>query len=179
MLKWTQLFPDEYAENTYQIDYQKYYKEGYRGIIYDIDNTLVAHDTPADDRAIAHFEMLRSLGFSFCLLSNNGKERVELFNRQIGAKTVCKAGKPWRTGYLKAMEEMGTDRSNTIMIGDQVFTDVWGANRSGVRNIMVKKLYSKEAFQVVLKRIPEVFVMLTYGIARRLGWNGADRHVVK
>ncbi len=179
MMKWTNLFPDEYKMSSYEIDYQKLYKEGFRGIIYDIDNTLVAHDAPANERAIKLLQEVRKLGFKICLLSNNKHPRVDLFNEKIGAYTVCEAGKPWRTGYIKAMQIMGTDRSDTIMIGDQILTDMWGANRTGVPCIMVKKLYRKEAFQVVLKRIPEAVIMLTYRIALLFGWNGKKRQEKK
>lgn len=179
MMKWTNLFPDEYKMSSYEIDYQKLYKEGFRGIIYDIDNTLVAHDAPANERAIKLLQEVRKLGFKICLLSNNKHPRVDLFNEKIGAYTVCEAGKPWRTGYIKAMQIMGTDRSDTIMIGDQILTDMWGANRTGVPCIMVKKLYRKEAFQVVLKRIPEAVIMSTYRIALLFGWNGKKRQEKK
>ncbi len=175
MMKWTNLFPDELTASSYEIDYQKLYKEGFRGIIYDIDNTLVAHDAPADERAISLLQEVRNMGFKICLLSNNKHPRVDRFNEKIGAYTVCEAGKPWRTGYIKAMQIMGTDRSNTIMIGDQILTDMWGANRTGVPCIMVKKLYRKEAFQVVLKRIPEALIMVSYRMALLLGWNGMKR----
>ena len=64
-------FPDEYLDSAYVIDYDRLYREGYRGLIYDIDNTLVPHGAPADERAIALFAHLRELGFGYCLLSNN------------------------------------------------------------------------------------------------------------
>ncbi len=179
MMKWTNLFPDETAASSYEIDYNKLYKDGFRGIIYDIDNTLVAHDAPANEKAIVLLHRVQELGFKVCLLSNNKHPRVDLFNEKIGAYTVCEAGKPWRTGYLKAMEIMGTDPSDTIMIGDQILTDMWGANRTGVPCIMVKKLYRKEAVQVLLKRIPEAIVMLTYHLALILGWNGKKRQEKK
>ncbi len=179
MMKWTNLFPDETAASSYEIDYNKLYKDGFKGIIYDIDNTLVAHDAPANEKAVALLHRVQEMGFKVCLLSNNKHPRVDLFNEKIGAYTVCEAGKPWRTGYLKAMEIMGTDPSDTIMIGDQILTDMWGANRTGVPCIMVKKLYRKEAFQVLLKRIPEAIVMLTYHLALILGWNGKKRQEKK
>lgn len=70
------------------IDYDRLYREGYRGLIYDIDNTLVPHGAPADDRAIALFAHLRELGFGYCLLSNNQIERVSSFADAIGAQFI-------------------------------------------------------------------------------------------
>ena len=72
-------FPDVYMESTYKIDFQKLYEKGYRGVIFDIDNTLVPHGEPADKRAVELFENLKKIGFQCCLLSNNQYERVNSF----------------------------------------------------------------------------------------------------
>lgn len=76
-------FPDEYLDSAYVIDYDRLYREGYRGLIYDIDNTLVPHGAPADERAIALFAHLRELGFGYCLLSNNQIERVSSLQMRL------------------------------------------------------------------------------------------------
>ena len=73
-------FPDEYLGSTYKIPFEKLYEQGYRGVIFDIDNTLVPHGAPADERAKRLFQRLREIGFESCLLSNNQKKRVEMFN---------------------------------------------------------------------------------------------------
>ena len=124
-------FPDEYLDSAYVIDYDRLYREGYRGLIYDIDNTLVPHGAPADERAIALFAHLRELGFGYCLLSNNQIERVSSFADAIGAQFIENAHKPSVRNYKKAMELLGTDTGNTIFIGDQLFTDVYGFMGSG------------------------------------------------
>ena len=87
-----QFYPDEWLDSAYVIDYEKLYKEGYRGLIFDIDNTLVPHGAPADERAIALFKRLREIGFSCCLLSNNKEPRVKMFNEKIGVSYIFKAG---------------------------------------------------------------------------------------
>ena len=69
-------YPDVYLDSAYGIDYEKLYEQGYRGIIFDIDNTLVPHGAPADERSIALFERLRRIGFRSMLLSNNKEPRV-------------------------------------------------------------------------------------------------------
>ena len=66
------------------------------------------------------------------------------------------------TNYEKAMERMHTDKKNTIFIGDQMFTDVFGANRTGIPSIMVKKIHWKEEIQIVLKRRLEAIVLISY-----------------
>ena len=122
------LYPGEYIDSTYSIDFDKLYKEGYRGVIFDIDNTLVTHGSPADERAIALFTHLKELGFSCMLLSNNKEPRVKMFNDAVHVNYMYKAGKPKPLGYRKAMETLGTNTTNTIFVGDQIFTDVVGAN---------------------------------------------------
>ncbi|WP_346663927.1 YqeG family HAD IIIA-type phosphatase [uncultured Merdimonas sp.] len=155
-------YPDQYLASTYVIDFEKLYKEGYRGLIFDIDNTLVPHNAPADERAIALFARLKALGYRCCLISNNQEPRVKMFNEKIQVEYIYNAHKPSVRNYIRAMEIMGTDRSNTIFIGDQLFTDVWGAKRAGIRNILVKPLHPKEEIQIVLKRYLEKIVLFFY-----------------
>ena len=114
-------YPDYEADSAYSIDYEKLYRDGYRGVIFDIDNTLVPHGAPADERATALFARLRGLGFQTILLSNNKEPRVKSFNDGVGSQYIFKAGKPGKDGYEKAMEKMGTTPQNTLFVGDQLF----------------------------------------------------------
>ncbi len=155
-------YPDEYMESSYVIDYEGLYREGYRGIIFDIDNTLVPHGAPADERAIELFARLKKIGFQCMLLSNNKEPRVKMFNDAVHVQYIFKAGKPSVKNYEKAMEWMGTDRSTTIFVGDQLFTDVWGAKNTGIRNFLVKPIDPKEEIQIVLKRYLEKIVLYFY-----------------
>ena len=75
---------------------------------------------------------------------------------------IFNAHKPSTANYEKAMELMGTDKMNTIFVGDQLFTDVWGAKRTGIRNILVKPIHPKEEIQIVLKRFLEKIVLHFY-----------------
>ncbi len=156
-------YPDDYLDSTFIIDYKKMYEKGYRGVIYDIDNTLVPHGAPADERAIAHFAMLRELGFQFCLISNNQEPRVASFAEGIGgAFYVYDAHKPSRKAYLKAVAKMGMPRNQVFFVGDQIFTDVYGAKRAGIYSILVKPIHPKEEIQIVLKRYLEKIVLFFY-----------------
>lgn len=155
-------FPDEYVASTYVIPFEKLYDEGYRGLIFDIDNTLVMHGAPADERAKKLFARLKNIGFECCLLSNNQAPRVEMFNKDVQVHYIFDAHKPSTINYEKAMEMMGTNKENTIFIGDQLFTDVWGAKRTGIRNILVKPIHPKEEIQIVLKRKLEKIVLYFY-----------------
>ncbi len=160
-------FPDAYMDSTYVIDFEKLYKEGIRGVIFDIDNTLVPHGAPADERAIRLFAHLRSIGLDYCLISNNQLPRVKPFADAVQAKFVEDAHKPSRKNYLKAMKLMHVDLGSCIFVGDQIFTDVYGAKRCGMRTILVKPLHPKEEIQIVLKRYLEKIVLYFYQKEKR------------
>ena len=155
-------YPDCYMNSTYEIDFDAYYEKGYRGIIFDIDNTLVPHGAPADERSKALFAHLKELGYKVVLLSNNKEPRVKMFNDVVKVSYIFKAGKPLVKNYLKAMEMMGSNKDNTIFVGDQLFTDVWGAKRTGIHNVLVQPIDKKEEIQIVLKRYLEKIVLKSY-----------------
>ena len=156
------LYPDEYMDSTYAIDFKKLYKDGYRGILFDIDNTLVPHGAPADERAIALFKELKQIGFTTCLISNNKEPRVKSFCDKVDSDYIFKAGKPLPGGYEEGIRKMKTTKENTLFIGDQIFTDVYGAKRAGIRSILVKPIHPKEEIQIVLKRYLEKIVLFFY-----------------
>lgn len=155
-------YPDLYLDSAYQIDFGEYYRKGYRGIIFDIDNTLVPHGAPADARSIELIGRLKEMGFGVVFLSNNKEPRVKMFNDAVHAEYIYKAGKPGKKGYLKAMEMMGTERKTTLFVGDQLFTDVWGARNTGIFSILVCPMDKKEEIQIVLKRYLEKIVLAFY-----------------
>lgn len=159
-------FPDEYVASTFVIPFENLYEEGYRGIIFDIDNTLVPHGAPADQRAKKLFARLKEIGFECCLLSNNQEPRVKMFadgvEENMKVHYIYDAHKPSVKNYQKAMELMETDLTSTIFVGDQLFTDVWGAKRTGIRNILVKPIHPREEIQIVLKRKLEKIVLHFY-----------------
>ena len=155
-------YPKEYLDSTYQIDFEKMYRQGYRGIIFDIDNTLVPHGLPADERALALFRRLKSIGYKVTMLSNNKEPRVKMFCDAVEAPYIYKAGKPKPEKYRQDLKNMGTDNRNTLFVGDQLFTDVWGANKAGIYAILVKPIHPKEEIQIVLKRYLEKIVLICY-----------------
>lgn len=155
-------YPHHEAEFAAEIDYEGLFKQGFRGIIFDIDNTLVPHGAPADDKAIALFARLKEIGYKVMLLSNNKESRVKSFNDAVGASYIYKAGKPKTAGYRKAMEQMGTKPEDTMFVGDQLFTDIWGAKKAGIETWLVKPIHPKEEIQIVLKRYLERIVLFFY-----------------
>lgn len=155
-------YPDEYVDSAYKIDFQSFYDAGYRGIIFDIDNTLVCHGAPANEQSIRLIQSLKDMGFGVLFLSNNKEPRVKMFNDAVGAQYIFKAGKPKKSGYFKAMEILGTDRKTTLFVGDQLFTDVWGARNAGIYSLLVQPIDKKEEIQIVLKRYLEKIVLFFY-----------------
>lgn len=156
-------YPDITEDSAYEIDYEGYYRKGFRGIIYDVDNTLVPHGAPADERARALFVRLHKIGYHVTLLSNNKEPRVKSFAEEVKyADYIYKADKPSPRGYREAMRRMGTDEKTTLFVGDQLFTDVWGAKNAGVLGILVKPIHPKEEIQIIFKRQLEKIVLYFY-----------------
>ncbi|MFV0363961.1 MAG: YqeG family HAD IIIA-type phosphatase [Suipraeoptans sp.] len=158
----SKFYPDNYVDSTYDIGFEELYKKGYRGLIFDIDNTLVPHGKPADDRAKELFIKLKKIGFDCCLLSNNKEPRVTMFNKDVSVHAIWNSHKPSVRNYEKAMQLMKTDKSTTVFIGDQLFTDVWGAKNTGILNYLVKPIHPKEEIQIVIKRYLEKIVLWSY-----------------
>lgn len=155
-------YPHNYIRSTYQIEFGKLHNDGFKGIIFDIDNTLVEHGAPADERCLALFGRLKEMGYKIVLLSNNKEPRVKSFNDAVQVQYIFKAGKPMVKNYVKAMEMMGTDRDSTLFVGDQLFTDVWGARKAGIYTYLVQPIDKKEEIQIVLKRYLEKIVLFFY-----------------
>lgn len=160
-------YPDMRLNSVYEVDFDRLYKKGIRGLIFDIDNTLVPHGADADERIEKLFGELKKMGFKTFLLSNNKLERVKRFNANIRSLYIYKAGKPNAVNYIKAMRMMGTGKENTVFIGDQLFTDIWGAKKAGISTILLNPIDKKEEIQIVLKRYLEKIVLNTYEKERK------------
>ena len=156
------LYPSEDTQSIYDIDFRSFHERGYNTALFDIDNTLVEHGAPATERVIDFFKDLHGMGYETCLISNNKEPRVASFAKQVESRYIYKAGKPSPDGYLKAIQLCGSTKEKTLFVGDQLFTDVWGANKAGVYSILVKPIHPKEEIQIVLKRRLEWVVLMFY-----------------
>lgn len=161
-------YPDERSGTAYDIDYRGWYEKGKRALLFDIDNTLVPHGAPADDKAIALFRELHDMGYKICLISNNKEPRVKSFADRVGARYLWKAGKPSPRGYESACAMMQVTPEQTLFVGDQLFTDIWGANRAHIDTVLVDPIHPKEEIQIVLKRRLEWIVLKAYERRHRL-----------
>ncbi|MFQ9093480.1 MAG: YqeG family HAD IIIA-type phosphatase [Ruminococcus sp.] len=107
-------------------------KLGVRGLLLDIDNTLTTHDNPVPAPGVeAWVAGMQAAGISLCLVSNNHPPRVAPFAERLGLDFVCEGKKPLTKGYREAVEKMGLSRKEVAAVGDQIFTDVLGANLFG------------------------------------------------
>ena len=139
------LRPDLYVDSVFDIDLHKLKDSGYDSIIVDIDNTLVAWDEKtAPDSVVEWLENIKKLGFNICLVSNNTEDRVVKFNEDVKVCAIHRASKPRRKPFMKAMDKMNSTPLNTLVIGDQVFTDVLGGNRTGLFTILVVPISGNE-----------------------------------
>ncbi|WP_371371405.1 YqeG family HAD IIIA-type phosphatase [Sporomusa aerivorans] len=134
------------AVNTLSdIDFAELKQRGIRGIILDLDNTIIPWNSPElCPEVLAWIKDLPGQGFKVCLVSNNGKRRVKHIALQCGAPFIARALKPSRTGFRRAASVMELHSEAIAVIGDQLFTDILGGNRQGMLTIRVKPLAAKE-----------------------------------
>ena len=147
------LKPDFYFDSIFQIPYDSLYEQGVRGLIYDVDNTLVSHaDKLPPTKIISLIEKLRVTGFQVGLLSNNNSKRLRVFNESLQLPGFSMAAKPFTATIRRLMGNMGVSPDETAIIGDQLFADVWCGKRAGIITILVKPITEEEIITVRLKR---------------------------
>ncbi|MBO4289654.1 MAG: YqeG family HAD IIIA-type phosphatase [Lachnospiraceae bacterium] len=165
----SRLFPKKVIKSVYGLDYQAYYDRGFRGIIVDIDNTLVKDNAPADHKARKLIKGLKKIGFKTCIVSNSSRDRVRAFAKKVKSPYVYKARKPSPKGIQKAMQIMETDEKTTLFIGDQIYTDILAANNAGVYSILTDVIDPEERRQVKIKRFFEKPVIKRINALRKIG----------
>lgn len=163
----SKLIPKVEETSAYTIDYEAYYQKGFRAVLFDIDNTLVEHGAPANEAAIKLVGHLKEIGYKVAFLSNNKEPRVKSFCDAVGAPYIFKAGKPKTWAYEKMMQQFGVTKKETMSVGDQLFTDMWGANRADILSVLVRPIGKKEEIQIVLKRYLEHIVMFFYHLKKK------------
>lgn len=147
------LLPDYTVANVMKLDEAFYINHGIKAVIFDIDNTLVRHTqmTPTEE-ILSYFEFLKSIGIKYAIVSNNSIERVNVFCEGLGVVHFGKALKP-RKKYLKqTIRELGATKEETCLVGDQLFTDMLGANRMGFLSVLVTAVGEDETSFVSFKR---------------------------
>lgn len=161
------LYPYEYVNSVFEIDYEKLYQMGFRGLLFDIDNTLVHHGDDSTPEVDALFRKIQQIGFKTLLLSNNEEKRINRFMKHISSYYICEAEKPKTWSFLKALDILELTPSQVIVIGDQVFTDVFGANRVHLASILVKFIRLPEEKKIGKRRRVEQVVLASYCMRRK------------
>ena len=161
------LYPWAYAESVFHVDYQKLYNKGYRGILFDIDNTLVHHGDDSTEEVEELFRTIQRMGFKTLLLTNNGEKRVRGFLKNIDSPYLCNADKPKPHSYEKAVTMLGIRKEEAVCIGDQMFVDIYGANRSGIASILVHFITLPGETKIGKKRYVEKWILSLYKRSRK------------
>jgi HAD superfamily phosphatase (TIGR01668 family) len=139
------LVPKLRVNTVFDIGLEELYSRGYRGIITDLDNTLVGAKAPlATPELLLWFEKVKELGFKLIIVSNNNMDRVSRFATPLNIEFVHQARKPINTPFVKAMKLMDLKPEQTIVVGDQMLTDVFGGNRLGLYTVLVLPISVKD-----------------------------------
>ncbi len=157
-------FVPEYRFDTFDLASADFLRSiGVKGIVLDVDNTLEPYENPhPTERVLAWLDSLKQSGINAAIVSNNNSERIMLFNKDLGLPAYSKAGKPFKKNVLLAMADMGTTREDTVLMGDQVFTDVWAAHNTGIRAILVPPIKDKTDIFTKFKRLLEKPILRKY-----------------
>ncbi len=167
------LCPDLMVESVTQINPQLLLKRGIKGVILDLDNTLVLwHREDITEETLQWLETLKSAGLKLCILSNSiWSLRSERIAERLQCPNVRQAKKPSRGGFLRALKAIDTTPQATAMVGDQMFTDILGGNRMGIYTIMAAPIHPKEfAYTRYISRPPERLLL------RHFRRNGQIKH---
>ena len=158
------LMPDYYFDDIYSVTPELLKKHGIKGLILDIDNTLVPYEIPepTDEVRIWLNEMWDN-NIKTAFVSNNHKERVELFNKSLGCPAFYDSGKPLKKSCKKAIMELGLDKEEICIVGDQVFTDILAGGIANLKmGILVKPIKDKTNLFFKSKRLLEKPIIRKY-----------------
>ena len=157
------LYPMQYVDSIFKIEEDKLYEKGIRGLIFDIDNTLVPYDVAEPtEEIIDFFKSLKQKGFQISLVSNNTADRVMRFNKNLKVFAFHKSNKPGTKTIKRAIHMMGLTKEQVAIVGDQIFTDVYGGNKAGVHTILVVPVSDKDEWITKVKRGIERQVITRY-----------------
>lgn len=133
------------VEHVSAIDLEALRRQGVEALLLDMDNTVVPwHTFDIEKRTQDWICAAKALGYRICIISNNHRWRIERLSGMLGIKGVWNACKPFLGGYLRALRVLGASRAHSVLIGDQLFTDILGANALGIRTILVSPLSARE-----------------------------------
>lgn len=147
------LYPKFYCNNVRDIKYEFLLENNIKGIILDVDNTLIDYYRKFEDGTIEWVNELKNHGIKFCIVSNSNKtDKVKFVAETLDVPYFSFAKKPFKSGFLKAKNIMNLEAKNIAAVGDQIMTDVIGSNRCKMFSILVKPIAEKDIFVTKIKR---------------------------
>jgi HAD superfamily phosphatase (TIGR01668 family) len=150
------LKPDIYKKSIYDINYKKLEKDNIKLLIFDFDNTLISHKNKDLDEKIKKFLIELGGRFNIIIISNTwNPKKIKRFSEETNINYVMKAMKPFSYGYRKAKKISHYKKEEICMIGDQIFTDIFGAKRLGYKTVLVDPLSNNEMFFTKINRLFE------------------------
>jgi HAD superfamily phosphatase (TIGR01668 family) len=139
--------PDRYLVSLLKLDYDEVRAQGFTTLLVDLDNTVLPRGTShVPERIAAHVEEGLNKGMRICLLSNSWHDRCGRVAHELGVPFVRRALKPLPFGFMRALELMGATRRETLVVGDQIHTDVLGAHLMRMKVVLVKPLSRRDLF---------------------------------
>lgn len=152
--------PDMYAQSIYRINYEKLVNLGIKIVIFDLDNTIVPVDEvkPRPETKELMYK-IKELGIRPILMSNSGKKRVEPFRNELEIDSCASACKPFKKNYIKIMETYRVKKEEVACVGDQLLTDIGGANKMGMTSILINPISKTDRFTTKINRIFERIIM--------------------
>lgn len=161
MLK--QLSPTYIFDSVDKIPFDVLDKHNIKGVIFDVDNTLTDHHNILDEVKREWINEAKRRGIKICILSNTyDQKKVKLLMNEFDINGLNLAMKPLLKGYVYALNLLGLKKEEVCMIGDQIFTDIFGANRFGIMSILVKPFDKLEPFWVKIKRPLENLIIFSH-----------------
>jgi HAD superfamily phosphatase (TIGR01668 family) len=150
------LKPRQVHRSIYDINLKSLWDKGYRYIIIDVDNTLTAwNNYNISQRLLDWILLAKKTGFGICLLSNSSQSKIQEFASKLGVISSPAGGKPFKRAFSNALDLLQANEENTLVIGDQIFTDILGGNRAGLYTILVDPIDKKEFFWTKINRLLE------------------------
>ncbi len=152
--------PDGYYDSISSIDLAELKGVGIKGLILDLDNTLLPRDERETSDGVNNWlRAARELGFRMCIVSNNRGERVKEVARELNLPVVALAAKPCRRAFKQGLEILRVKKEETAVIGDQIFTDVLGGNLVGLKTILVVPVSPQELLHTrILRRLERIII---------------------
>lgn len=152
--------PNQHVKTIFDIKAQDLLEHGIKGVITDLDNTLVSWDEPNATPELIHwFKEMESAGILVTIVSNNKEARVKAFSDPVRLPFIYKARKPMTKSFRKAISDMQLKKDDIVVIGDQLFTDVLGGNRLGVHTVLVVPVAQTDGLITRFNRRMERFLL--------------------